>query len=130
VQTTKQEREKELVQMKTDNAYPSEWPFKKKPNAEADLMSGVYPDKAKGMVVESPRRSTRRSTWGMNIAGPFCFVKNASADALADQVSNLTALPVVVKTQRKAVFIRVLVSQGERDLLISNEYRRQIKQAA
>jgi hypothetical protein len=113
--------------MKTDSAYDSQWPFKNDHRAEADLMSGVYPNKAKGMVVECPPRSTRRSTWGMNIAGPFCFLKHNCTDALANQVSNLTALPVAVKTKRKVVFINVLVSQAEKDLLISNEYRRQTK---
>jgi hypothetical protein len=93
----------------------------------ADVISGVYPNKFKGMVVESPRRSTRRSTWAMNIAGPFCFVKSNNTEALANQVSNLIALPVVIKTKRKVVFIKVLVGQGEKDRLISNEYRRQIK---
>jgi hypothetical protein len=116
--------------MKTDNAYHSQWPFKNDAHAEAELMSGVYPNNAKGMVVENPRRSTRRSTWGTNIAGPFCFLKNNSTDALAAQVSNLTASHVVVKKKSKVVFINVLVSKGEKDLLISNEYRRQIKHAA
>ena len=116
--------------MKTDNTYRSQWPFTHDPHREADVMLGIYPDKAKTMVVENPRRSTRRSTWAMNIAGPFCFLRNSSAEAVASQVSNLTALPVVVKTTRKVVFINVLLSQGEKDVLISNEYRRQIKHAA
>jgi hypothetical protein len=114
--------------MKPDNR--SQWPFKSDPYAEAKLMSGVYPIKAKGMVVEKPRRSTRRSTWGMNIAGPFCFLKTNSTAALANQVSNLTASHVVVKTNRKVVFINVVVSEGQKDLLISNEYRRQTKRKA
>lgn len=113
--------------MKTDKAYHSKWPFKNDAHAEAELMSGVYPNKAKGMVIEKPQRSTRRSTWAINIAGPFCFLKHNSTDALANQVSNLTALPVVVKKKNKVVFLNVLVSQGLKDLLISNEYQRQIK---
>jgi len=121
----KEEKERELTQMKIHNAYHSQSPFKDDPHAEA--VSLVYPNKAKNMIVANQRRSTRRSVWGMNIAGPFCFLKNNSTDALADQVSNLTALPVVVKTKRKVVFINVVVSQGLKDTLISNEYRHQIK---
>jgi hypothetical protein len=79
------------------------------------------------MVVENPRRSTRRSTWGMNIAGPFCFLRKNSTNALAAQVSNLTALSVAVKKKSKVVFVSVLVSQDLKDLLISNEYQRQTK---
>lgn len=109
--------------MKTDNAYHSQWPFKSDAHPEADLMSGVYPNKAKGMVVENPRRST----WAMNIAGPFCFLRQNSTDALAAQVSNLTALPVAINKKDKVVLINVLVSQGLKDLLISNEYHRQTK---
>ena len=111
--------------MKTHNAYYSQSPFKSDPHTEA--VSGVYPNKAKSMVNENLRRSRRHSTWGMNIAGPFCFLKSASTDALANQVSNLTALPVAVRTKGKIVFINVLVTRGEKDLLISTEYRRQIK---
>jgi hypothetical protein len=113
--------------MKTDYVHHFQWPFNNEPHADAERTGGVYPNKAKGMVVECIRRSTRRSIWAMNIAGPFCFLKHNSTSALADQVSNLTALPVVVRTKRKVVFISVLVSQGEKDLLISDEYRRQIK---
>jgi hypothetical protein len=120
--------EKGLTQMKTNKSYHLQWPLKNDAPGDAEAIVGIYPNKAKGMVAENQRRSTWRSTWGMNIAGPFCFLKNNSTDALASQVSNLTASHVVVKTKRKVVFINVVVSQGEEDLLISNEYRRQIKQ--